>query len=180
LKIKHNLFDSAFFDQPSLEIAPKILGAKLCHRAENGMIQKFTICETEAYHGTDDLASHASRGKNQKNQLMFGPSNIWYLYLCYGVHWMLNLVTDIEGAPSAVFIRATLEVTGPGRLTRSLSLDQSYSGIPNDPSTNLWLEKSSSKPETIKRGPRVGISGAGPYWSKVPYRFWFSNSTQVE
>ena len=90
---------------------------------------------------------------------------------------MLNLVTDKEGTPSAVFIRATLEVKGPGRLTRKLSLDQSYSGIPNALSSNLWLEKSSSNPETIKRGPRVGISGAGPYWSKVPYRFWFSKST---
>ena len=177
MKIKYNLFDSDFFDQPSLDIAPKILGAKLCHRDKGGMIQKFTICETEAYHGTDDLASHASRGKNQP---MFGPSNIWYLYLCYGVHWMLNLVTDREGTPSAVFIRATLEVRGPGRLTRKLSLDESYSGTPNDPSTNLWLEKSSLNPETIKRGPRVGISGAGPYWSEVPYRFWFSKSNQVE
>jgi len=180
LKIKHNLFDDAFFEQPSLEIAPKILGAKLCHRGEDELIQKFTICETEAYHGIDDLASHASRGKNQKNQLMFGPANIWYLYLCYGVHWMLNLVTDRDGAPSAVFIRATLEVKGPGRLTRKFSLDQSYSGLPNHPSTNLWLEKNSSQPEKIKRGRRVGISGAGPYWSKVPYRFWFSKSTQVE
>jgi len=180
LKIKHNLFDDAFFEQPALEIAPKILGAKLCHRGEDELIQKFTICETEAYHGIDDLASHASRGKNQKNQLMFGPANIWYLYLCYGVHWMLNLVTDRDGAPSAVFIRATLEVKGPGRLTRKFSLDQSYSGLPNHPSTNLWLEKNSSQPEKIKRGRRVGISGAGPYWSKVPYRFWFSKSSQVE
>lgn len=180
MKNKHYLFEDAFYDQPSLEIAPKILGAKLCHRGKDDLIKKFTICETEAYHGTDDLASHASKGKNQKNQLMFGPSNIWYLYLCYGVHWMLNLVTDREGTPSAVFIRATLEVKGPGRLTRKLSLDQSYSGIPNDPSANLWLEKSSLKPETIKRGPRVGISGAGSYWSEVPYRFWFSKSTQVE
>ena len=180
MKIKHNLFDDAFFDQPSLEIAPKILGAKLCHRVKDGMIQKFTICETEAYHGTDDLASHASKGKNEKNKLMFGPSNIWYLYLCYGVHWMLNLVTDREGAPSAVFIRATLEVQGPGRLTRNLFLDKSYSGTPNHPSANLWLEKNSAQPEKIQSGPRVGISGAGPYWSKVPYRFWFSKSTQVE
>ena len=180
MKIEHYLFDDAFFDQPSQEIAPKILGAKLCHRGTGGMIQKFTICETEAYHGTDDLASHASRGKNQKNQLMFGPSNIWYLYLCYGVHWMLNLVTDREGTPSAVFIRATLEVQGPGRLTRNLFLDKSYSGLPNHPSTNLWLEKNSNLPEKIQSGPRVGISGAGSYWSKVPNRFWFSKSTQVE
>lgn len=180
MKIKHNLFDSVFFDQPSHEIASKILGAKLCRRGEDGLIQKFTICETEAYHGTDDRASHANKGKNQKNRLMFGPSNIWYLYLCYGVHWMLNIVTDKEGFPSTVFIRATQEVNGPGRLTRKLSLDQSYSGLPNHPSSNLWLEKKSTPPEKIKRGPRVGISGAGPYWSKVPYRFWFSKSTQVE
>jgi len=93
---------------------------------------------------------------------------------------MLNLVTNREGTPSAVFIRSTLEVKGPGRLTRNLFLDKSYNGLPNHPSTNLWLEKSSSKPETIKSGPRVGISGAGPYWSEVPYRFWFSKSTQVE
>ena len=92
------------------------------------MIQKFTICETEAYHGTDDLASHASEGKNQKNQLMFGPSNIWYLYLCYGVHWMLNLVTDKEGTPSAVFIRATLEVKGQEGLPENFLLIKATAG----------------------------------------------------
>ena len=173
------LYSSGFFQRPSVEIAPELLGAKLCCRSRDGRISKFTICETEAYHGVEDLASHACRGKNSNNQIMFGPPNFWYLYLCYGVHWMLNIITANEGQPSAVFFRATLEVQGPGRLTQKLGLNKSFNGLANHPSSELWLERSTSHGFEIFSGPRIGISRAGPIWSEVPYRFWFSKTTQV-
>ena len=172
-----NLFPDEFFHQSAIDVAPKLLGASLCFKNNDGLIKKLIICETEAYHGTDDLASHASRGKNQRNQLMFGPSNIWYLYLCYGVHWMLNLVTDREGTPSAVFFRATVEVDGPGRLTKKLGLNGNFSGLANHPSSRLWLEKPLTDGLPIHMGPRIGISSAGPIWREVPHRFWFSKTT---
>ena len=90
---------------------------------------------------------------------------------------MLNLVTDREGTPSAVFIRATLEMQGPGRLTKKLGLNGNFSGLANHPSSRLWLEKPLTDGFSIHMGPRIGISNAGPIWRQVPHRFWFSKTT---
>jgi len=171
----HFWFDDSFFERPSIEVAPDLLGSQLCFWDRRGVIRKLTISETEAYHGSDDLASHASKGRTLRNSLMFGPANHWYLYICYGVHWMLNLVTGPIDQPSAVFFRGTLEVSGPGKLTKSMGVNKQFNGLMNSPVSKLWLEKPVAIPKEIQRGPRIGVDSAGPIWSKKPYRFWFSN-----
>lgn len=173
------VFRDSFYARSSIEVAPDLLGRNLCLENESGQRRKLIITETEAYHGLDDLASHASKGKTERNKLMFGPANFWYLYLCYGMHWMLNLVTGERDNPSAVFIRATDEISGPGRLTKALGIDNRFHGLKNSPLSKLWLEDSTSKPLDIQRGPRIGVENAGPVWSKKAYRFWFSKVSSL-
>ena len=173
------LLRDSFYSRSSIEVAPDLLGKNLCMENETGKLRKLIITETEAYHGKDDLASHAYKGMTERNKLMFGPANFWYLYLCYGMHWMLNLVTAERGNPSAVFIRATDEISGPGRLTKKLGIDNRFHGLKNSPLSKLWVEDSTLKPLEIQRGPRIGVESAGPIWSKKAHRFWFSKGSSV-
>ncbi|NCX99465.1 MAG: DNA-3-methyladenine glycosylase, partial [Planctomycetia bacterium] len=94
-----------FFDRPADRVARELLGAWLTLRAPDGRISRHRVFETEAYLGGHDLACHGSRGLTRRNATMFGPSGRWYVYLCYGMHWMLNVVTGAEGVPAAVLIR---------------------------------------------------------------------------
>ena len=176
---KHRRFDDSFFKRPSMEVAPDLLGSQLCFWDEGGFIRKLTVSETEAYHGSDDLASHASKGRTVRNNLMFGAANHWYLYICYGMYWMLNLVTGQMNEPSSVFFRGTLEVSGPGKLTQKIGVDNQFNGLINSPVSKLWLEKPLATPIEIQQGPRIGVNRAGPIWSNKPYRFWFSKGTTL-
>ncbi len=132
------------------------------------------ITEVEAYCGPDDRASHASRGMTPRNRVMFGPPGFWYVYLCYGVHWMLNLVTGVEGYAAAVLLRGIEDVAGPGRLTRLLGIDKSFDGAKCAPASGLWIEGAGTVPPgwRRRRGPRIGVDYAGAHWAAKPYRWW--------
>jgi len=157
---------------PVLELAPLLLGHFLV-REQNGHIDRYLITEVEAYDGEEDRACHASRGKTPRTEVMFGPSGRWYIYLCYGVHWMLNVVTGPEDYPAAILFRGLKEVSGPGRLTKALSIDGSLNRLPVGPDCGLWLEFNAARGEEakVKRSPRIGVAYAGPDWSQRPYRF---------
>jgi DNA-3-methyladenine glycosylase len=133
-----------------------------------------TINETEAYDGEEDLACHASKGKTQRNQVMYGEPGVIYLYLCYGMHWLLNIVCEKKGYPAAVLLRGTLEVNGPGRLTKKLGIDGQLNRKRAVYSNGLWFEQGDLVKKEIQTGPRIGVNYAGEYWAKKPYRFWFS------
>lgn len=169
--MKSNVLKPNFFRRSSLDVAPNLLGKYLV-RNMDGKITKFLITEVEAYDGEKDKASHASRGKSPRNEVMYGSAGIWYVYLVYGMHNMLNVVTDRPGYPSAVLIRGTLEVTGPGRLSKSLSIDRSFNVKPALEETGLWIENGgfSVDPSDIERKMRVGVEYAKE-WAKKPYRF---------
>jgi DNA-3-methyladenine glycosylase len=136
-------------------------------------LRRYTVTEVEAYHGPDDRASHASRGLTPRTRVMFGPGGHWYVYLCYGVHEMLNLVTGPEGFPAAILIRGLENVSGPGRLTRQLGLDRRFNARPAVPSTGLYLEDPGIvvRPDEVIASPRIGVDYAGPDWAAKPYRF---------
>lgn len=158
------------FDGDVLKIAPKLLGSFL-YRKDGHISKCFTITEVEAYDGEKDLACHASRGMTERNSVMYGPPGIWYVYLVYGMHNMLNIVTGKESYPSAILIRGTKEVKGPGRLTRSLSVDRSFNGKKAIKENGLWLGRGIDVPKReIKRSERIGVEYAGE-WAKAPYRF---------
>jgi DNA-3-methyladenine glycosylase len=181
-----------FFERPAPEVAEDLLGKYLV-REINGMRRKFLVTETEAYEGTEDLASHASKGKTKRNEVMFGKAGILYIYLVYGLYEMLNIVTGSVGHPGAVLIRGLKEsrkdingnlirLDGPGRVTRELKAGRRLNGLPATPETGLWFVQATEgsgtssaniEKEEIKiiKTSRVGISYAGPVWSKKLWRY---------
>lgn len=111
-----------------------------------------------------------------RNKVMFDQGGIWYVYLCYGVHWMLNIVTGGAGYPGAVLIRGAGEINGPGRLTKELGIRMDLNGRHCSPATGLWVEDSGAKVEEhqIKTAARIGVGYAGPQWAEKPYRFIYT------
>ena len=164
-----------FFNRDSHSVAIDLIGQKLC-RDYRGKVLKLTINEVEVYDGPDDQASHAHgmSGTSGRSQIMFGPAGIWYVYLCYGIHWMLNVVTREEGYPAALLIRGCSEVSGPGRLTKHLNITSKLNGLPVDPASKLWIErpeKNTFRKAEIIKTPRIGVNYAGPHWAGLPYRY---------
>lgn len=151
-----------------LEIARNLIGFRLCRRKNNAVLS-FEITEVEAYLGPEDLASHARFGKTKRTAVMFGPKGFWYIYLCYGMHAMLNLTTGSESAPSAILIRSVNGINGPGRLTKHLQIDLSFNGLPCNQTSNLWIEP--GQPRDVMTTPRIGVNYADPIWSQKLYRF---------
>lgn len=160
--------------KPAQVVAPALLGRWLCRRGPGGVVTRLRITEVEAYCGPRDRASHATRGVTPRNRIMFGPPGFWYVYLCYGVHWMLNLVTGPQGYPSAVLLRGLEGVNGPGRLTRRLKVTKAFDGRTCAKRTGLWIEGPAETPKgwRRRRGPRIGVDYAGKYWAGKHYRWW--------
>jgi len=130
------------------------------------------ITETEAYNGFNDKASHAHRGKTKRNSVMFGRPGYFYVYLTYGMHYMLNIVTGEEGFPAAVLIRGVNGISGPGRLTKALHIAKYQNKKPADKKIGLWVEdrEVAVSPREIESTARVGIHYAEE-WVEKPYRF---------
>lgn len=156
----------------TLSHARSLLGKVLVRRGIGG-VTSHLITEVEAYIGEKDLACHASRGLTRRTRVLFGPAGNWYVYLVYGMHEMLNLVTGPDGWPSAILIRGLNDVTGPGRLTRALGIDRALNGRPAVPGSGLHIEDHGIRVphRLVKRTPRIGIDYAGPVWAAKPWRF---------
>lgn len=131
------------------------------------------ITEVEVYDGLSDKASHARRGKTLRTEVMFGKPGVWYVYLCYGMHEMLNIVTREEGYPAAVLIRGVEGVVGPGRVTKLLKIGRKQNKLAALPINDLWIEDRgvTVSQKDIKKKTRVGVAYAGPYWAGKKWRF---------
>ncbi len=164
-----------FFKRDVLEVAPDLLGKTLVRRFSTGRTERFTITETEAYRGTEDLACHASKGRTPRTEVMYSEGGLIYVYLIYGMYWMLNFVTGIKDQPSAVLIRGIGDVTGPGKVGRLLELDKSFYGEDLYFSNRLWVEDEPNGNVTHTTHPRVGIDYAGDPWVSKPWRFKMKN-----
>lgn len=162
----------AFFKRKTLTVAENLLGMYLVRRV-NGKTTRELITEVEAYIGPHDLASHASKGRTARTEVMFDHPGTLYVYLIYGLHSMLNVVTEEKGYPSAILIRGTKQYGSPGVLTREFSIDRKLNGLPASKKTGLWFEDRGVKVarKDIKKTPRIGIDYAGPKWAKKKYRF---------
>ncbi len=153
-----------------LDLAPALLGMQIVRYDGTGNLRTFTITETEAYRGEEDLACHVSRGRTTRTEIMYREGGVLYVYLVYGMHWMLNIVTGRAEEPQAVLLRGVKGVRGPGRLTKALGIDRSYNGEDLCESPRIWLENSGiSLPHEAT--PRIGIDYAGPVWKNKPWRF---------
>lgn len=149
-----------FFLADCLEVAPRLVGMILCHRLPDGSVRRLRISETEAYRGEADTACHAHKGKTPRTQVLYRPGGALYIYLCYGMHNLLNVVTGPAEMPQAVLIRACVEAPGPGRLTRVLALDRSLNGVClADCGDCFWIEDDGLRPALTPR-TRVGIGYA--------------------
>lgn len=165
------ILEGAFFARSALEVAPHLLGMYLVRRV-GGEARAYRIVETEAYHGYEDRASHASRGKTARTQVMFGPAGYLYVYLVYGMYDMLNVVTGVVNEPSAVLIRGIEGCVGPGRLTRKLHITRAQNGFRACPKHGVWFEdRGEEVVGRIVRTPRIGVAYAGPEWAGKEYRF---------
>lgn len=167
------VLNKAFFNRPTLDVARELLGKQLCRRLDSGKILRARICETEAYDGFEDKASHASKGETTRNVVMFGPPGRAYIYLCYGVHWLLNISTREQGYPAAVLIRGVEGVQGPGRLTKHFQINRAFNDQLLTRVGGLWVEDAGDdlEQDSIVCTPRIGIDYAGPEWAAVPWRF---------
>jgi DNA-3-methyladenine glycosylase len=169
--IHPRVLKSDFFARPALVVAKELIGKVLVRRLDEREIAA-VISETEAYVGPHDLACHGSKGRTPRTEVMFGPAGIWYVYFIYGIHWMLNVVTDDVDYPAAVLIRGADAWDGPARLTKALAIDKGLNGQPSARSSGLWIEDRGVKVTrgTVQRTPRIGVDYAGP-WADKPYRF---------
>jgi DNA-3-methyladenine glycosylase len=177
------LLPQAFFDRPADRVARELLGAALVVRAADGRLTRHMVFETEAYLGAHDLACHGSRGLTQRNATMFGPAGHWYVYLCYGVHEMLNLVVGPRDWPAAVLIRGVEGSIGPGRLTKALGIDRRLNATAaTGVESGLWLEDRGTQlpRRAVQITPRIGVDYSGPVWSAKPWRFMIEAPTPHE
>ncbi|HET7012242.1 MAG TPA: DNA-3-methyladenine glycosylase [Anaerolineales bacterium] len=180
-----------FFDRPTLDVARDLLGKRLV-RIERGRRRSGWIVEAEAYVGPSDLGCHAHVGRTARNEVMWGPPGHAYVYFTYGMHWCLNFVTEREGFPAAVLIRALLPeeglrsmqrrrgdvplarlLDGPAKLTQALAIDGALNG--HDlcgPAARLFVESLPHRPRgTVTTGPRVGLNNVPEPWKSRPWRF---------
>ena len=160
-----------FFIRDVLHVAPDLLGKNLVIRSGNNTFQKFMITETEAYRGTEDKASHASRGKTKRNEIMFESGGKIYVYFVYGMYWMLNFVAGEKYDPQAALIRGIEGFNGPGKLTKALGINRSYYGEDLTVSDRISVEDTGIDP-SFKTGPRIGVDYAGDYWKNKPWRYF--------
>jgi len=165
-------------------VARDLLGCRIVRTTDAGITQA-TIVETEAYVGQADRACHAARGRpDGRTRAMYGPAGAAYLYLIYGQHWCLNVVTEGVGFPSAILIRGIRDedtgsvISGPGRVGRFLSIDRPLYGhaLTRPP---LSIEGRCEPAPLIRRGPRVGVAYAGE-WAYRPWRFWIDGTIKPE
>jgi DNA-3-methyladenine glycosylase len=160
----------SFYNRDVLVVAPELLGKILIRKFRNGMILRFIIEEVEAYNGEEDLACHASKGRTSRTEIMYHEGGKIYVYLIYGMYWMLNIVTGDNNVPQAILIRRVKGFNGPGKLTRQLSIDKSFYGEDLVFSKRIWLEKN-NKTFPFFTASRIGIDYAGKYWKNKPWRF---------
>ncbi len=173
---------ASWFQRDVTRVACELVGCVLVHRRRAGI-----IVETEAYGGPEDAASHARFGPTARTRVMFGRGGVAYVYLCYGIHEMFNVVTGPDGDGQAVLIRAIAPYVGlpedpaigrgPGKVTTALGIDRSHDR--RELSRGALFIAPALTPPAIDRGPRIGVTYAGAHWAAQPLRFWWRDHPSV-
>ena len=164
------ILQNDFFNKDCLKLAPDLVGKILVRRLENGEELHVRITETEAYRGTEDKACHASKGRTPRTELLYRESGVIYVYLCYGVHWLMNIISGKKEQPQGVLFRAGENLNGPAKLTKYLSVDKSFNGESFSGNPRIRIEDD-GKRYKIRTDKRVGIDYAGEEWASKPWRF---------
>lgn len=162
--------DNAFYSLDAKEAAQRLVGKIICLKRLGGETLRMRITETEAYLGEDDTACHASKGKTERNSPLWLAGGHSYVYLCYGMYYMFNVITGAEGDPQGVLIRGVEGYMGPGRFTKYCGIDKSFNCIDMRVSDILWIEDDGMTPELVASA-RVGIDYAEQKDRDALYRF---------
>ena len=187
-----SILERDFYNRSALDVARDLLGCRLV-RMMNGQRLAGLILESEAYQGEEDLGCHASAGKTPRTSVMYGEPGHAYVYFTYGMHWMLNVVTDQPKTPSAVLIRSIQPVEGqgwmtqnrpynagkrgwtdgPAKLTQALAIDKTFNTIDLCTSGHgLWIESGKPVPDDrVQRSARIGLNSVPEPWRSIPWRF---------
>lgn len=195
----HKLTASFFLRLDVVKISRDLLGKCLFTRIGNNAVTGGIIVETEAYAAPHDRASHAYGGKcTKRTEVMYRRGPVAYVYLCYGLHWLFNIITNLEGIPHAVLIRAIQPVkgidlmlerrgkikydyrltSGPGAVAQALGICGRHSGV-SLLGRQIWLEKGIKvSPAMICSSPRIGVSYAGKD-ARLPWRFFIRGNSCV-
>lgn len=185
----------SLFLRPTPEVARALLGHRLVHEQRiRGRVQRIAgiITETEAYCGETDLACHARSGRTKRTEPLYGPPGFTYVYFTYGNHWMLNFVTQPEGTPHAVLIRAVQPVEGleliarrrkgrpakiwtdgPGKLAQAFGITGEHNRLSlTAPDAIIFIERATPIPDVhVRSGPRVGLGATPEPWLSKPWRY---------
>ena len=148
-----------FFLRDALEVAPELVGKTLVSSLPGAQERRLVITETEVYRGVEDSACHAHRGRPKRTEMLYRPGGAVYVYLCYGIHWLLNVITGPEDFPQGVLIRACEGFEGPGKLTKYLGITGAQNGIDICSSPLLRIEDE-GRMVNITTDKRVGIAYA--------------------
>ena len=162
---------TVFYIRDVLEVAPDLIGKNMIIRLADNTFGSFQVTDVEAYRGVEDKACHASKGRTTRTEAMFSEGGKLYIYMVYGMYWMLNVVTAAKNIPQAVLIRGVENLSGPGRLTKLVGIDRSFNGEDLTISDRIWFEETGLKP-IFRTGPRIGIDYSGEYWKSRPWRFY--------
>ncbi len=189
-----------FYERPTLQVARDLLGMRLV-RLDQGRRLSGIIVEAEAYRGEEDQGCHCRAGLTPRTRVMYGPAGHAYVYFTYGMHWMLNFVTEPAGFPAAVLIRSVmmeegLELVstrrngqppqhwtdGPAKLCQALNIDQRLNGADLcDPEAELFVTTGHQFPDSaVSIGPRVGLTTVPEPWKSVPWRFVIKSTANLE
>lgn len=181
-----------FYNRSALAVARDLLGKHLV-RLDGGRRISGVIVETEAYQGEDDLGCHARAGRTPRTQIMYGEPGHAYVYFTYGMHWMLNAVTDGLDVPAAVLLRAVIPLegtgiiaerragvpqthwtNGPAKLCKALNIAHELNGADLcDPAGEMWIEWGKAIPDSaVHTGARIGLYSVPEPWKSIPWRFW--------
>ena len=160
-----------FYVRDVLTVAPELPGKKLVIKFPDDSVGRYQITEVEAYRGNEDRACHAFKGRTTRTEIMYHEGGRLYIFLIYGMYWMLNVVTGEKDFPQAILIRGVENYTGPGKLTKSLGIDRSFYGEDLVSSGRIWIEDQGLV-HSVKSGPRIGIEYAGEFWKSRPWRYY--------
>ena len=164
------ILDRTYFSRPATELAVDLLGKYLCVK-KGDEIFRVCITETECYFGEEDTACHAHKGRTPRTDTLYQVGGITYIYLCYGIHSLLNIVTGKQDHPEAVLVRGVQGANGPGRVTKLLGLTTAQNRVPLCPQSGIWLEDDGAPTPPYTALPRVGIDYADEPDRSRPWRY---------
>lgn len=163
-----------FFHRDVLDVAPDLVG-KIIVSNIKGQEIRIRITETEAYRGEEDTACHAHKGRTKRTEVLYGKSGVIYVYLCYGMHWLMNVVTGDEETPQAVLFRAGENFNGPAKLTKALGVTGEQNSKSLIENSQIWIEDD-EKEHSYHTDTRVGIAYATKEFRDKKWRFILNNS----